>query len=215
MGRKSRTAKSGLVLVFFLMLLSFAIADWFGKDLFTVILVVLSLAILIMIGMIIWKQGRRIASRGSASVAKRESSLRPEQKWRTFLVLMSVGILSLLILAARPIIDWFRQNLTTILPVALLLSALAVTGTLVWMNRQKLVSGRSGGGTCLEDYTWPTQNMKNQLAVHLWQSIIDFKCKRYEIEYWYHLELFKWLQRKFPEAKMNQIRGSSRPDIPI
>jgi hypothetical protein len=210
MARKSRATESGLLMLFFLLVLSFAIASWFGKDLYTIIIAVLFLATLVMIGMIVRKKGRRIAFKRSARVAKRKLGK------GIVLGVVGVGILVFLVLIATPTINWFSQNLHTVITVLLLLAALAVIGGLAWINRRKIASRGSGGGTCLDEYTWTPQNMNDPLALDVWQSIIDFKCKkRYELEYFYHHELFEWLQRKFPEAKIEPRKGSSRPDITI
>lgn len=215
MARKLRRKDSGFFILLLLVVLSFAIANWFGIDLYAVIIAIVSVAILVMLGSIAKKQVRR-----SQSVAKGKTVLPSKQKRGIVLGLMGVGILALLALIATPIINWFSQNLHTIITIVLLLAAFAVATTFVWTNRRQIKRWRvfkgNGGGTRLEKYTWFPASAKDEQILRVKNWILSFNPKKdYELEADYHNELFHWLKHKDPQTISKQQRGSAIPDIVI
>jgi hypothetical protein len=163
-----------------------------------------------MIGMIVGKQRQKIVSKKSGSTIR--------GKWATFLALGVVGIGILVLFIATPTINWFRQNLHTIITVVLVLAALATAGILVWINRRKLVPKGIGVGEYLHEYTREPRNMKDgTLASEVWQKIVDFRCKRhYEKERDFQHELYRWLENEYPNrVEWEHKKGMSRADISI
>lgn len=58
---------------------------------------------------------------------------------------------------------------------------------------------------------------KEKLFNRIIEEIRDFKPAREQLrnEYAYHLSLYSWLKKTFPQAEYEKQRGSSRPDIVI
>jgi hypothetical protein len=235
MARKSRRRNSGLFILFLLVVISFGIAIWSGVNLSTVIIVMVSLAILAMIVSIARRQGRRGISSGNVKAVRRKRSIGYKQQRGITLGLVVLGILALLVLMATPTINWFRQNLHTmsslitnwfgqnlhtIITTVLLLVALTVVGTFVWINRQRIIPRRigTGVGEYLNDFSRPPRSMKDQsLASEVWQKIVDFRCKgHYEKERDFQYELHRQLEAEFPgKVKWEHKKGMSRADISI
>jgi len=228
MGRKTRPRlrihqiiiMTAVVILFYISLFyGSQIFNWLRQNLQTIITVVLLLAALTVVGALVWINIRgdthqRLTSHkvGIGRKSRRRPDYKGYAKWFAFIILMVIVILTLMYGIPplfNSISDWFRQNIATIITVALSLAALAVIGALVWINRGKIASSGSGGGTCLDDYTWRPQNMNDPLALAVWQSIIDFKCKtHYELERLYHHELFEWLQRDLPPKNWSKSNAT-------
>lgn len=231
MARKLRRKDSGF-LVLLLLAVSFAISYWAGINFYTVIIAIGSVAILVMLGGIARKQGRRIGIRRSRGVAKKKTSLTSKQKAVTkreisltskqkrgiALGLTGVGILALLVFIATPIINWFSQNLRTIITVVLLLVAFAVAASLIWTDRWRIITWifSKPSGTYLKEYTWFPPSVKDKQILLIRDWIFSFNPKKdYDLEAPYHDELFNWLKYKDPQAIRNPRRGSTMPDIAI
>ena len=154
----------------------------------------------------------------SCEISMGRKSRRRSFKIRAFVVIALMLSASLFLQYNIPIVNWFKQNLHTIITIVLLSAALATTGTLVWLSRQKIVSRGSGDGTWNVKWTFPPLNMKDELAFKVWHSIEVFKPSRYyELESGYHNELFNWLNKDFSQAEWESptSRRASRPDISI
>jgi hypothetical protein len=226
-------------MLFLLVVLSFGIAIWSGANLSTVIIIIVSLAILAMIVGIISKQRRRKESR-NRGVIKRKTGMSTEQKQG--IVLGLVIIAAFLLLVATPWKDWFKQspetitsvpslsignwfgqNLHTIITVLLLLAASALVIILIWISRRNIVrwitsilSHGNGHATCIERYTWFPISIQDERILRIRKWILDFNPKGdYDLEDYYHAELFDWLKYKDPQAISKQQRGTAIPDIAI
>jgi len=160
--------------------------------------------------------------------------------WAQALVgIVILGVLAW-IFVINPFIEWAKQNIVTIILISAVIIALLITGfILYWKYKQrkkeekeafekeqiskgliKFVDrfGTERWGKPHEVKIWTKEDEeakeKEKLINQVVSEIENFKPSRiYHNEFPYQVELVGYLKHKFPNADIEQQKGSSRPDI--
>jgi len=149
------------------------------------------------------------SSSTKSSRRKRKPSSRGEPEfnfdnlspWAQKTIALLIFVFLVWVFVIQPIIEWAKQNITTIIPIFIGLIALAIVGCILyWKYKTK------------KEYEKARE--KEKLINQVVGKIEDFKQSRnYPDEVLYQIELVGWLKSEFPNADIEQQRGSSRPDI--
>jgi len=158
--------------------------------------------------------------------------------------LIGIGILGVLawIFVVKPFIDWAKQNIITIIIVSVIIVAVLITGFVFYLKHKrrkkeekesfekeqiekgliKFVDrfGNERWGKPDEIKVWTKEDEeakeKEKLINQVISEIENFRpSRKYHNEFPYQVELVGYLKHKFPNADIEQQKGSSRPDIVV